>query len=67
MGSVKFPTGIGRATFDIVIESGMLYLATQLILAILFAIRHPAQSIASVIAVQIYVRIPHPWEAEDSQ
>ena len=67
MGSVKFPTGIGRATIDIVIESGMLYLATQLILAILFAIRHPAQSIASVIAVQIYVRIPQPWEAENSQ
>ena len=65
--SVKFPTGIGRAAIDIVIESGMLYLAAQLIFVILFAIRHPAQSIASVIAVQIYVRIPHPWEAENLQ
>ena len=64
--SVKLPTGIGRAAINIVIESGMLYLAAQLVFVILFAIRHPAQSIASVIAVQIYVRIPHPWKAENS-
>jgi len=50
----QFPTRIGHATIDIVIESGMLYLAVQLILVILVAIQHPAQSIASVIAVQIY-------------
>ena len=66
MGSVKFPTGIGRAVIDIIIESGMLYLAAQLILAVLFATRNPAQGIAEVIAVQIYVRIPHLWEAENS-
>ena len=66
MGSVKFPTGIGRAAIDIVIESGMLYLAVQLIFVILFVFRHPALCIAGVIAVQIYVRIPHPWKAENS-
>ena len=66
MGSVQLPTGIGRAAIDIVIESGMLYLAAQLIFVILFAIRHPALCIAEVIAVQIFVRIPHPWEAENS-
>ena len=66
MGSVQFPTGIGRAIIDIVIESGMLYLAVQLIFVILFAIRRPALCIAEVIAVQIYVRIPHPWKAENS-
>jgi hypothetical protein len=41
---------------DIVIESGALYLAVQLVFVILFAIRHPAQGIIAVIAVQIYVR-----------
>ena len=66
IGSVKFPTGIGRTAIDIVIESGMLYLVAQLILAILFTTRNPAQCIAAVIAVQIYVRIPHSWEAENS-
>ena len=66
MGSVQFPTGIGRAAIDIIIESGMLYLAAQLIFVVLFAIRHPALSIAEVIVVQIYVCIPHPWKAENS-
>jgi hypothetical protein len=56
----QFPTGTGRAAIDIVIESGMLYLAVQLVFVILFAIRHPAQGIVGVIAVQIYVRIPSP-------
>ena len=53
----QFPTGTGQAAIDIVIESGMLYLAVQLVFVILFAIRHPAQGIVAVIAVQIYVRI----------
>ena len=65
MGSVQFPTGIGRATIDIVIESGMLYLAAQVIFAILFATRNPAQGIAEAVVVQIYVRIPHSWKAEN--
>jgi hypothetical protein len=60
MNSAQFPTRTGRAAIDIVIESGMLYLAVQIVFVILFAIRHPAQGIVGVIAVQIYVRIPHP-------
>ncbi|KAK7683148.1 hypothetical protein QCA50_013821 [Cerrena zonata] len=38
----------------IVVESGMLYLITQLIFVILFAIKHPAQAIVGVAAVQVY-------------
>ncbi|TCD66535.1 hypothetical protein EIP91_001256 [Steccherinum ochraceum] len=38
----------------IIIESGMLYLIAQLVFVILFAIGHPAQGIAAVVAVQIY-------------
>ena len=60
MHSAQFPTGTGRAAIDIVVESGMLYLAVQLVFVILFAIRHPAQGIVGVIAVQIYVRISLP-------
>ncbi len=60
MRSARFPTRTGRAAIDIVVESGMLYLAVQLVFVILFSIRHPAQGIVGVIAVQIYVRIPHP-------
>jgi hypothetical protein len=66
MGSAQFPTRTGQAAIDIVVESGMLYLAVQLVFVILFAIGHPAQGIVGVIAVQIYVRIPHPWKAENS-
>ena len=60
-----FPTGIGRAAFDIVIESGMLYLAEQLIIVISIAGRLPSQSIVIGISVQIYVRILHPQKAEN--
>jgi hypothetical protein len=52
----RFPASTGRAAIDIVIESGMLYLLVQLIFVVLFALRHPAQDIAGVMAVQIYVR-----------
>ena len=51
MNSVQFPTRTGRAAIDIIIESGMLYLAVQFVFVILFAIRHPAQGIVGVIAV----------------
>lgn len=54
----RFPADTGRAAIDIVIESGMLYLVVQLIFVILFAMRHPAQDVAGMMAVQIYVRIP---------
>jgi hypothetical protein len=52
----RFPMDTGRAAIDIVVESGMVYLAVQLVFVVLFAIRHPAQGIVGVIAVQIYVR-----------
>ena len=58
--SWQFPTGIGRAAIDIVIESGMLYLAVQLIFVISFAGRLPSVGIVIGISVQIYVRILHP-------
>jgi hypothetical protein len=52
----RFPTGTGRAAINVVIESGMLYLVVQLIFVILFYMRHPAQAVVAMIAVQIYVR-----------
>lgn len=42
----------------IVIESGVLYLVFQLILVVLFALKHPSQGIISAMAVQIYVSAP---------
>ncbi|KAH9990911.1 hypothetical protein BJV77DRAFT_1010015 [Russula vinacea] len=48
------PTKTGRAAIDIIVESGMLYLAIQLVYVTLFALRLPAQTIASHMAVQIY-------------
>ena len=60
MPSVQFPTGRARAIIKIVVESGMLYLAVQLIFVVLFSIGHPAHVIVAMIAVQIYVRIPYP-------
>ena len=55
----RFPMDTGRAAIDIVVESGMVYLAVQLVFVVLFAIRHPAQGVIGVIAVQIYVRDRH--------
>lgn len=42
----------------LIVESGMLYLVTQLVYVILFAMNHPAVGIVAVMAVQIYVRFP---------
>ncbi|KAI1794458.1 hypothetical protein LXA43DRAFT_883760 [Ganoderma leucocontextum] len=39
---------------EIIVESGALYLATQLVFVVLFALGHPAQAILAVIAVQVY-------------
>jgi hypothetical protein len=64
MRSAQFRTG--RATIEIVVESGMLYLAVQFVFVVLFAIRHPAQGIVGVIAVQIYVRVPLTLKGEKS-
>lgn len=46
-----------RHAMNILIESGALYLVTQLIFVVLFALKHPAQAIVAVMAVQIYVSI----------
>ncbi|KAI0922507.1 hypothetical protein AcW1_002873 [Taiwanofungus camphoratus] len=43
-----------RHAMNILIESGALYLVTQLIFVVLFALKHPAQAIVAVMAVQIY-------------
>ena len=60
MPSARFPTGTSQAIIKIVVESGMLYLAVQIIFAVLMAIGHPAHVIVAMIAEQIYVRIPYP-------
>ncbi|PIL23333.1 hypothetical protein GSI_14644 [Ganoderma sinense ZZ0214-1] len=39
---------------EIIVESGALYLAVQLVFVVLFAMGHPAQAILAVVAVQIY-------------
>ncbi len=44
-----------RRAIDIMVESGALYMVTQIIFVVLFAVRHPAQAIIAVVAVQIYV------------
>ncbi|RDX40953.1 hypothetical protein OH76DRAFT_277179 [Lentinus brumalis] len=38
----------------IIVESGLLYLVTQLVFVVLVAIAHPAQAIVAVMAVQVY-------------
>ena len=52
----NLPTGTGWAAIVIVIESGALYLAAQIVPLILYAIRHPALGLVSSVSVQIYVR-----------
>lgn len=55
-----FMSGTMRAAqraVEIIVESGALYLATQAVFVVLFAIGHPAQAILAVVAVQIYVSI----------
>jgi len=47
--------GASHRAMMLIIESGALYLATQFIFVIVFAIGHPAENIMAVIAVQIYV------------
>ena len=66
MPRAQFSTGTSQTIIKIVVESGMLYLAVQLVLAVLIAIKHRAKIIVGVIAVQIYVRIPYSWIAENS-
>jgi len=54
INSARIPAGSGLAAINIVVESGMLYLAAQLTYVVLFTRQHPAQAIAALIAVQIY-------------
>lgn len=49
------PSDSVRRAMIVVLESGAVYLTTQLIFVVIFAIRHPAQGIVAVMAVQIYV------------
>ncbi|KAJ3889894.1 hypothetical protein GG344DRAFT_78365 [Lentinula edodes] len=50
---IKTDSAIRRAS-AIIIESGLLFLAAQLVFVVLFAIKHPAQAIVEPIATQIY-------------
>jgi hypothetical protein len=59
MDSARIPTRSGLAAINIVVESGMLYLAAQLTYVVLWKIEHPAEAIAALMAVQIYVRVCH--------
>ena len=52
-----------RRAVAIIVESGALYLATQLAYVVLFALGHPAEAIVAVIAVQIYVSSSPPYPA----
>lgn len=45
-----------RSVMSMIIESGALYLAVQMVFLTLFAMNHPAQGVIVPIAVQIYVR-----------
>lgn len=54
-GDLMHTTSYIHKATAIVIESGLLYLIAQLVFVVLFAIGHPAQGIAAVVAVQVYV------------
>ena len=55
MRSTQFMVGTSRAVIEIVIESGILYMAVQFVFVVLFSIRHPVQGIIGVMAMQIYM------------
>ena len=48
-------TRLARNAIAIIVESGALYLATQLVFVVLVNTTQPAQAIVAVMAVQIYV------------
>ncbi|KAJ7227604.1 hypothetical protein B0H12DRAFT_1148906 [Mycena haematopus] len=50
--------GLLRQATGVIIESGLLFLATQFVFVILFAIAHPAQALVEPMAVQIYAISP---------
>ncbi|KAG2125392.1 hypothetical protein DEU56DRAFT_825417 [Suillus clintonianus] len=51
---VVISQGASYRAMVFIIESGALYLITQFVFVVLFAIQHPAQGIVAVIATQIY-------------
>ena len=59
INSARIPTGSGLAAINIVVESGVLYLVAQITYVVLFTIEHPAEAIAALLAVQIYVGVCH--------
>ena len=59
-GLYRSARSTGRTAVAIVVESGLLYLVTQLIFVVLYSIQHPAIAIQTVIAVQIYVSVFYP-------
>lgn len=52
---VDIGQGASHRAMMLIIESGALYLLTQFIFVVLFAIGHPAEGIMAVIATQVYV------------
>ena len=46
---------IAHGAIMIIVESGALYLVTQLILVVLISLGHPAEAIVAEAAVQVYV------------
>ncbi|KAG1744163.1 uncharacterized protein EDB91DRAFT_1124822 [Suillus paluster] len=50
-----------RHAMMLIIESGALYLVTQFVFVVLFAISHPAEGIMAVIATQVYVSRTQIW------
>lgn len=49
-------TSLSREVINVLIESGALYFAAQLVFVVLFGLGHPAQAIVAVMTTQIYVR-----------
>ena len=56
LSNLPSTTRISQAAVVIIVESGMLYLAVQLVLVVLVSLDHPAQDVVAPIALQIYVR-----------
>ncbi|KAG0700287.1 hypothetical protein DFH29DRAFT_933016 [Suillus ampliporus] len=51
---VHIGQGASHHAMMLIIESGALYLVTQLVFVVLFAMQHPAEGIMAVIATQVY-------------
>ncbi|KAI0631205.1 hypothetical protein C8Q77DRAFT_1230388 [Trametes polyzona] len=45
---------LAHSAMAVVVESGLIYLAVQLVLVVLVSLGHPAEGVVGVIAVQIY-------------